>query len=122
MGLDYRLGTGYALSRRSIEQRQLSAEDRHNRLLQILRPEGTDGEGVTVHQNTSMYVAQLDPGVAVEHRIGAGRGGYFYLIGGEIYLNGIPMATGDAAKIVAGGLARIASRQPSELILVDTPL
>ena len=46
----------------SLEQRQLTAEDRHNRLLQILRPEGTEGDGVTVHQDASVYVSRLDAG------------------------------------------------------------
>ena len=45
----------------SLDQRQFTAEDRHNRLLQVLRPEGTEGEGPTVHQDASVYVSQLDP-------------------------------------------------------------
>src|SRR3990170_746730 len=48
----------------SVEQRQHTLADRHNRLLQILRPEGTEGTGVTVHQDVSMYVSHLDPDVA----------------------------------------------------------
>jgi redox-sensitive bicupin YhaK (pirin superfamily) len=107
----------------SVEQRQHTLEDRHNRLLRILRPAGTEGDtGVTVHQDVSMYVARLDPGVAVEHTFGAGRGGYFYLIEGEIELNGEHLATGDAAKVLGGGLLRIGATATSELIFVDTPL
>jgi hypothetical protein len=107
----------------SVEQRQHTEEDRHNRLLQILRPEGADGAtGVTVHQDVSMYVARLDPGVAVEHVFGRGRGGYFYLIEGAVDLNEQAVATGDAAKVTGDGLLRIAARDTSELIFVDTPL
>ena len=107
----------------SVEQRQHTLEERHNRLLRILRPVGTEGTtGVTVHQDVSMYVARLDPGVGVEHAFGAGRGGYVYLIEGEVDLNGERLATGDAAKVLGGGLLRIAARATSELIFVDTPL
>ena len=109
--------------RPSVEQRQHTLEDRHNRLLRILRPVGTEGDtGVTVHQDVSMYVARLDPGAGAEHTFGAGRGGYFYLIEGGIELNGERLATGDAAKVLGGGLLRIAAKVISELIFVDTPL
>ena len=106
----------------SLEQRQFTAEDRHNQFLQILRPEGTEGSGVSVHQDASMYVSQLDPGVTLEHEFGEGRGGYFYLIQGGIELNGERLTTGDAAKVLGAGLLRIRASEPSELILVDTPL
>jgi len=107
----------------SVEQRQHTVEDRHNRLLRILRPAGTEGDtGVTVHQDVSMYVARLDPRVEVEHVFGEGRGGYFYLIEGEIELNGERLTTGDAAKALGAGRLRVRARETSELLLVDTPL
>jgi hypothetical protein len=106
----------------SIAQQQYGVDDRHNRLLRILRPEGTVGDGVTVHQNASMFVARLDPGVAVEHTIGEGRGGYFYLIEGELRLNGERLTTGDAAKIPGRGRLEIEAAATSELLLVDTVL
>jgi hypothetical protein len=106
----------------SLEQRQFTAEERHNRLLQILRPEGTEGGGVTVHQDASMYASGLDPQVTLEHDFRQGRGGYFYLISGAIELNGERLTTGDAAKVLGEGLLRIRALEPSELILVDTPL
>ena len=107
----------------SVEQRQHTVEDRHNRLLQILRPAGTDGAtGVTVHQDVSMYVSRLDPSAAVEHVFGEGRGGYFYLIEGDVELNDERLSTGDAAKVLGEGLLRVRAHATSELILVDTPL
>ncbi len=106
----------------SVEQRQFSVEDRHNRLLQILRPEGREGSGVTVHQDASMYVSQLDAGATAEHDFRAGRGGYFYLIRGDVDLNGERLTTGDAAKVLGQGLLRIRAQEPSELLLVDTPV
>ncbi len=106
----------------SVQQRQHTEKDRHNKLLQILRPDGTEGTGVEVHQDASMYVSRLDPGVTVEHEFGGGRGGYLYLIEGDVELDGERMTSGDAAKITAAGLLRILGRATSELILVDTPL
>ncbi len=105
-----------------VEQKQYTEEDRHNRLLQILRPVGTEGEGVTVHQNVWMYVSRLDSEREVEHVFGEGRGGYFYLIEGAVELNGETLSTGDAAKIVGDGSIQVRALETSELIFVDTPL
>jgi redox-sensitive bicupin YhaK (pirin superfamily) len=106
----------------SVEQKQYTEADRHNRLLQILRPAGTEGEGVTVHQNVRMFVSRLDAEREASHVFGEGRGGYFYLIEGEIDLNGEHLSTGDAAKVLGGGSLTIRALATSELIFVDTPL
>ena len=46
------------------EQRQFAREDRHNRLLRVIGPDG--GDVVTVHQDASVFVASLDPGAEDE--------------------------------------------------------
>jgi len=106
----------------SVEQRQYGEEDRRNRLLQILRPVGTQGDGVTVHQDVRMFVSRLEPGVAVEHEFNEGRGGYFYLISGEADVNRERLRTGDAAYVRGAGRLAVNAVEVSELIFVDTPL
>lgn len=106
----------------SVEQKQWSEADRHNRLLQILQPENIDGDAVSVHQDASMHVSRLDAGVKVEHVFGDGRGGYFYLIAGAANVNDESLAKGDAAKILGGGTLRVEATTTSEIIIVDTPL
>jgi redox-sensitive bicupin YhaK (pirin superfamily) len=105
----------------SVEQIQYSEADRRNRLLRILRPEGSDGEGAMVHQDASMHVSRLDTGHAVEHAYGDGRAGYFYLIEGAVEVNGESLTKGDAAKVAGPGALRIAATQTSELLVVDVP-
>jgi redox-sensitive bicupin YhaK (pirin superfamily) len=106
----------------AVGQRQWTEADRHNRLLRILQPEAADGDALIVHQDASMYVSRLDAGISVEHAIGEGRGGYFYLIDGATEVNGEQLARGDAAKITGAGALRVTATATSELILVDTPL
>lgn len=103
-----------------VEQRVFTKEDRSNRLLKVIGPEG--GDVVKVHQNASVHVASLEPGTAVDHELGAGRGAYLYLIDGEVSLNGEAMSTGDAAKVTDEAPLGIGARQASELILVDVPM
>jgi redox-sensitive bicupin YhaK (pirin superfamily) len=105
----------------SNEQRQYSQQDRTNRLLRILRPEGSDGEGIPVHQDASMFVSRLDPGVEVEHAFGPARRGYLYVIEGKAGVNSDSLATGDAAKVLGEGRLQIRATETTELILVDVP-
>ena len=103
-----------------VEQRVFTTEDRTNRLLRVIGPEG--GDVVKVHQDASVHVARLDPGVQVTHPIGEERGAYVYLIGGAAAFDGQAVTTGDAAKVTGQSSLTIRADEPSELILVDVPL
>ena len=106
--------------RPGVEQRVFTREDRTNRWLKVIGPEG--GEVVKVHQDASVHVASLDAGLEVGHAIGPGRGAYVYLIDGRATFDGEPVATGDAAKVTNQPELRIRASEPSELILVDVPM
>ncbi len=103
-----------------VEQRVFTKEDRTNRLLRVIGPEG--GEVVKVHQDASVHVASLEAGTEVAHAIGEGRGAYAYLSDGQATFDGEPVATGDAAKVTDQPELRIRAVAQSELILVDVPM
>jgi hypothetical protein len=103
-----------------VEQRVFSKEDRANRLLRVIGPEG--GEVVRVHQDASVHIAALDPDTEVAHPLPAGRGAYLYVIEGGVTLGGDSLATGDAAKVTDEESLRIRASAQSELILVDVPM
>jgi redox-sensitive bicupin YhaK (pirin superfamily) len=103
-----------------VEQRVFTRAERTNRLLKVIGPEG--GGAVLVHQDAAVYVAALEAGAEVTHRIGPGRGVYAYLIGGAATFADEAVATGDAAKLTDEPELVIGAREPSELILVDVPM
>ena len=103
-----------------VEQRVFTREDRTDRLLKVMGPEG--GDVVRIHQDASVFVASLRPGTEVEHRLGGGRGAYVYLIDGAASFDGDAVTTGDAAKVTDQPAVTIHASQPSELILVDVPM
>jgi redox-sensitive bicupin YhaK (pirin superfamily) len=103
-----------------VEQRVFTTEDRSNRLLKVIGPEG--GDVVTVHQDASVHVARLEPGAEVTQQIGEGRGAYAYLIDGAATFDEEAVATGDAAKVTGQPALRIRATEPSELIVVDVPM
>jgi redox-sensitive bicupin YhaK (pirin superfamily) len=103
----------------SLEQRQFTRQDRHNRLLPVIGPEG--GDAVTVHQNARVYVAALDPEVEVDHTFDDDRAGYLYVISGAVQLNDEKLGTGDAAKVYGPERIHIQASEDTELILIDVP-
>jgi redox-sensitive bicupin YhaK (pirin superfamily) len=104
----------------AVEQRVFTQQDRTNRLLTVVSRER--GEAVLVHQDASVQVARLEPGVEVKHAIGAGRGVYAYLISGAASFDGESVFTGDAAKVTNQNELRVMANEISELILVDVPM
>jgi redox-sensitive bicupin YhaK (pirin superfamily) len=103
-------------------QQQWSERDRTDRLLRFLKPEGRSGEGLTVARDVSMYASRVTADRSVSHEFGAGRGGYLYLISGEMTANGTRMTTGDAAYVTDAGSLELTAAATSELLVVDTPI
>jgi redox-sensitive bicupin YhaK (pirin superfamily) len=104
----------------SLEQRQFTAEDRHDQLLRVVGPEG--GDVVAVHQDASVYIASLDRGGEVTHGFGEDRAGYLYVIGGSADLDGVePLHAGDAVKIFGPEQIGLRGVERTEIILIDVP-
>ena len=103
----------------SLEQRQFTREDRTDRLLRVIGPEG--GDVVKVHQDASVFVASLSPGTEVSHTFGEARGGYLYLIEGSLGLGEESLSTGDAVKVFGPEEVSLRTQTRSELILIDVP-
>mgnify|MGYP000421502830 CR=1 FL=1 len=106
----------------AIEQKQYAEADRTGRWLRILKPAGADGDGVEVHQDVTMHVSRLPAGEALDYAFTEGRGGYFYVIEGDVRVNDETLHRGDAAKIDGAGALRVEATATAELLLVDTPL
>ena len=106
----------------SVEQRQYTEADRLNRLLQVMRPEESSGDAISVYQDASIFVSRLENGKSVQHHIPQGHGGYLYLIEGRLDVNGEALQSGDAAYIRAPGSLEISAQATCELLLVDTVL
>ena len=103
-----------------VEQRVFTRQDRANRLLKVIAPEG--GAAVKVHQDATVYVASLDPSTEVRHHMDPERGAYLYVIEGAGSLDEEGMSTGDAAKVTGQEQVRFRATEPTELIVVDVPM
>jgi redox-sensitive bicupin YhaK (pirin superfamily) len=104
----------------SVEQKVFTKEDRTGKLLRVVS--GDDGEAVLVHQDAGVYVSSLPAGSAASHKLADQGGGYLYVIGGELRLNGQTLSTGDAAKIWEEPELTVEATADTELILVEVRL
>jgi quercetin 2,3-dioxygenase len=104
----------------SVQQRQYTVEDRGGRLLQIMGPAGEDG--LDLAQDARVLVARLDGGDRARHALGDGRGGYLYLLDGELAVAGERLGGGDAAKLTGPEELELSGVGGAELILVEVPL
>jgi redox-sensitive bicupin YhaK (pirin superfamily) len=101
-----------------LEQRQFTSEDRRNRLLRVVGPEG--GDVVEVHQDASVEIGSLDAGADVGRTFDDGRAGYLYVIGGDARLDDDEkLATGDAVKVFGPERLHVSAVAPTELILIE---
>jgi quercetin 2,3-dioxygenase len=103
-----------------VEQKILSRDDRRNRLLRAISPDGDDS--VRVHGNAAVYISSMAPGVNLDQKLRQGMGGYLYVIQGELQLNGELLSTGDAAKIWDEPEVTLRAADETELILVEVEL
>jgi quercetin 2,3-dioxygenase len=104
----------------SVQQRQYTTADRSGRLLQIMGPAGE--EGLDLAQDARSLVARLGQGEQVRHSLGEGRGGYLYVLGGELRLGDERLAAGEAAKLAGPEELSLTGVDQAELILIEVPL
>jgi len=103
-----------------VEQKVLTQEDRRNRLLKAISPEGD--EGVKVHGNASVYISSMEPGLGLDHKFAPDMGGYLYVIKGDLDLDGDRLSGGDAAKIWEEPEITLRAEDETEFILVEVDL
>ena len=104
----------------SYEQKQFAPEQRTGALLPIAS--GQDAPGaVKVHQDVTFYVSRLRASDSVTHDLKPGRRAFFYVIGGEVTLNGEKLSAGDQARVTDVTMLEIAGARESEVILIDLP-
>jgi len=103
-----------------VEQQVFMLEDRSDKLLRAISPDG--GDAVLVHQDASVYISRMSEGTTLEHSFEPDQGAYLYVIEGSLELDDEKLGTGDAAKISGEAAIRLHALAPTELIMVEVRL
>ena len=104
------------------DQITLQAEDRHNKLQQILSPNADDA-GVWIHQNAWFHLGKFDKGVSTEYKLKLkGNGVYVFNLNGDLEANGQLLNNRDGFGIWDTDKMKLTAITNSEFLIMEVPM
>jgi len=104
------------------DQITLHAEDRHNKLQQILSP-NAGGEGVWIHQDAWFHLGKFDKGVNADYQLKQkGNGVYVFVLNGDVKINDQQLHTRDGYGIWDTDSFSITAETDAEFLLMEVPM
>jgi redox-sensitive bicupin YhaK (pirin superfamily) len=105
------------------QQISLKAEDRKNKLQQILSPNSED-QGVWIHQDAWFHLGSLDKGTALKYQLKdpQNNGVYAFLIKGSLEVAGSHLTQRDGLGITDTHEFDLKASEDSEILLMEVPM
>ncbi len=104
------------------DQITLKAEDRHNKLQQIVSPNAND-EGAWIHQDAWFHLGKLDAGKKLNYTLKKkGNGLYAFVLSGDLKLNGQLLNTRDGFGIWNTETFELEAVSGTEVLLMEVPM
>ena len=100
------------------EQKAFPPEETSHRLRPVATPDGRDGS-LTIHADVELFLATLDPGQHVLHRLRPGRHAWLHVARGAVRLDEQALREGDGAAISDEEAIQIDGVEPAEILLFD---
>jgi quercetin 2,3-dioxygenase len=75
--------------------------------------------GVTINQDTDLYLARLEPGDETSHLLKPGRHAWVHIAEGEVTVNNEVLKAGDAMALSDETQVRAVANKPSQVLLFD---
>jgi quercetin 2,3-dioxygenase len=79
---------------------------------------GRDGS-IAIHQDADLWLARLDAGQGVAHRLAPGRHAWLHVAEGEVSLNGTLLRGGDAAGVGDASALELEASKRAQILLFD---
>jgi len=102
----------------SYEQKTFSAPEKQGVLRLVASPDGAQGS-VLIHADARMYSGLLDGTQTATLQLDATRKAYVHLVRGEIAVNGVPLAAGDAALLEQEAVLNFDQARNAEVLVFD---
>lgn len=99
-------------------QAEFPAEGRRNRLQLLASRSGREGS-LDIHQDAELWVAELEPGIPLEHLLAEGRGAWIQVAKGRVAVNGLALEAGDGAAISGERTLGLSALEPAQFLLFD---
>jgi len=79
---------------------------------------GHDGS-IAIHQDADLWLAKLNAGQKVSHKLASTRNAWIHVAEGEVTLNGKTLVGGDAAAVSGETALELSAAKPSQILLFD---
>jgi redox-sensitive bicupin YhaK (pirin superfamily) len=100
------------------EQKSIPAQAKLGKLCLIASPEGA-GHSVKIHAEARMYAGLFDGAQSEKIELDPNRKAYVHLVKGALYINGIPLSSGDALLVENESNLLISDGKDAEVIIFD---
>ena len=102
----------------SYEQKRFDENEKRGRLRLIASKNGTN-ESITIHADAALHAGLFDGDESARLMLDPGRKGYAHLVRGQLRVNGIPLAAGDAALIAHESSITLDQGKDAEVLVFD---
>ncbi|MEK7550030.1 MAG: pirin family protein [Patescibacteria group bacterium] len=103
------------------DQRVIAVSEERNRFQPIVGPMGTEALGI--HQDAYLFLADIDASQEVVYTLQKkGNGVYFFLLEGEIEVEGKILASRDALGVWDTESVSLQSKIPSRILAIEVPM
>ncbi|MFH1304545.1 MAG: pirin family protein [Planctomycetota bacterium] len=100
------------------EQKRFPVGEQQNQLRLVASPTALNGS-LMIHQDASIYLAQLDTQAQVIHEIETGRHAWLQVLRGSVLLNGVSLSTSDGVAVSEEEQLTIQATEDAEIMLFD---
>jgi redox-sensitive bicupin YhaK (pirin superfamily) len=84
----------------------------------VISPDGRGGSA-SIQQDAEIFRILLEPGQSLQHEVREGRGTWLQIAEGSLVVNGITLATGDAAATEVSGTLTLTANSRTNALLSD---
>ena len=100
------------------EQKTFTALDKRGKLRLVASNDGAEGS-VTIHADAKIYAGLLEGDEAATLALNPARKTYVHLVGGQLQVNGLLLAAGDAALLSLESQLRLSQGDDAEVLVFD---
>jgi len=105
------------------DQENFNDQDKHNKLLTVVSPLGSDEGGVQIHQDAWFSLGKLDKDFATTYQLRNKQNGvYAFVIEGDVTINGEKLNRRDGLGITEADSLQIKADSATELLLMEVPV
>ena len=105
------------------DQKSFSDDDKHNKLLTVVSPIGTNDGGVQIHQDAWFSLGKLDKNFTTVYQLkNKSNGVYAFVIEGDVTINGEKLNRRDGLGITDTAELKINADSNAELLLMEVPV